>query len=188
MSPARLLVLTAALACAGARAEAREVSGVEFADRLHARGETFVLHGAAALRWKLFFKPYVAALYRGIDASGAASTGAHAPKRLEIEYFYGFTAAQFRRATDEMLARNLDAARVGEFRPRIEALNRLYEDIAPGDRYALTFVPGQGVELAKNGRPLGVVADDAFGAAVFTMWLGRDPVDRDLRDALLAGL
>ncbi len=55
----------------------------------------------------------------------------------------------------------------------------------PGDRYSLTYLPGEGTELAKNGVPLALVPGEDFARAYFGIWLGEDPLDRDLRDQLL---
>jgi hypothetical protein len=47
---------------------------------------------------------------------------------LEIEYFYGIAAEDFRRATVEMLARNVAPESLAAMQPQIEALNTLYRD------------------------------------------------------------
>ena len=57
-------------------------------------------------------------------------------------------------------------------------------NVAPGDRYARAVPPGVGTEPSKNGRSLAVVAGSDFAAAYFSMWLGDDPMDAGLRDAL----
>ena len=70
-------------------------------------------------------------------------------------------------------------------RLELEEFNTFYQDVQPGDRYALTYRPGSGTELSLNGTPLGLIAGDDFAAAVFAIWLGTDPIDTDFRDALL---
>ena len=55
----------------------------------------------------------------------------------------------------------------------------------PGDRYALTYLPGEGTELAKNGVRLALVPGEEFAEAYFGIWLGEAPLDRNLRDQLL---
>jgi hypothetical protein len=63
-------------------------------------------------------------------------------------------------------------------------MNEAKANVAPGDRYALTVLLGVGTELSKNGRSLAVVAGSDFAAAYFSTWLGDDPMDAGLRDAL----
>ena len=63
--------------------------------------------------------------------------------------------------------------------------NAFYEDVKPGDRYALTYLPGLGTELALNGKRLGVIEGADFGAALFSIWFGDQPFDAALKGQLL---
>lgn len=56
-----------------------------------------------------------------------------------------------------------------------------------GDRGTLTYLPGRGTELTLNGRPLALIEGADFARAYFDIWLGPDPIDAGLRDALLGG-
>ena len=109
------------------------------------------------------------------------------PKRLEIQYLRGFTAEQFRKATEVKIADNVDAEALERLRPQIDELNALYRNVEQGDRYALTYLPGKGTELSYNGRPLGRVEGAEFASAVFAIWLGPSPVDEGLKRELLGG-
>ena len=110
------------------------------------------------------------------------------PKRPEVGYFRAIDAPAFGRAAGELLARSLPAAEIAALRDRLACLHAHYEDIEPGDRYALTDLPEVGTELSKNGRRLAVVTGSDFAVAYFSMWLGDDPIDLGLRDALRNGL
>jgi hypothetical protein len=57
--------------------------------------------------------------------------------------------------------------------------------VEPGDRYTLTYAPGWGTELALNGEPLGRIAGPDFASAVFSIWLGDEPMDKPLKRRLL---
>jgi acyl-CoA synthetase (AMP-forming)/AMP-acid ligase II len=70
---------------------------------------------------------------------------------------------------------------------RIERINAAYRDVKPGDRYSLTYLPGRGTELALNGKPLIVIEGADFAAAYFGIWLGREPIDENLKRDLLKG-
>jgi hypothetical protein len=59
--------------------------------------------------------------------------------------------------------------------------------VKPGDRYALTYVPGVGTELALNGTTLGTVEGADFAAAVFAIWLGPQAIDESLKTQLHTG-
>ena len=149
-------------------------------------GETsLALANVGLLRYRIFIKAYVAALYleRGVTPDRVLHD---VPKRLEIEYFYKIPAGGFADATDVGIAANVGADALPALQPRIAKLNGLYRDVRPGDRYALTYLPGHGTELALNGRALGVVEGADFAAAVFAIWLGPQPIDAALKAQLLA--
>ena len=59
------------------------------------------------------------------------------------------------------------------------------QHVQPGDRYSLTYIPGVGTELALNGTPRGVIEGADFAAAIFSLWLGENPFDRQFKQALL---
>ena len=181
---ALFLTLAVAVTCAGtATASAIDVGDVRFATQAAAGASQLEILGAGVLRYRGVIRAYAAALYA---APGLAPDRVldDVPKRLEIEYFWSLDAEDFASAANELLGRTQSPAQLAALRDRLDYLNARYEDIEPGDRYALTYTPGVGTELSKNGRPLGVVAGSDFAAAYFAMWLGDRPIDVALRDAL----
>lgn len=161
-----------------------QLEGVQFAARLRAGDAMLRLHRVALLRYRVVLKAYVAALYLGEGVAPDQVLG-DVPRRLEIEYFWPIPADAFARATRDGIARNVDAATLASLGERIEQLAALYADVQPGDRYALTYVPGRGTELALNGRSLGRVQGADFASAVFAIWLGEAPFDASLKARLL---
>ena len=162
----------------------KEIEGVQFVDRVTARGTPLVLNCVGLLRYMVFIKGYVAALYLG-EGVQPERVLADIPKRLEIDYFYPIKASDFAHATDVGIAANVDAATMATLRARIDMLNALYLDVKPGDRYSLTYVPGVGTELALNGQPRGTIEGADFAAALFAIWLGPKPLDASLKSQLL---
>jgi hypothetical protein len=174
----------------GPAALASEIEGVGFTDRLRVEASELRLHGTGLLRVGIFLKGYAAALYLGDAFQGEATPQnvlADVPRRLEIEYFWAIPASEFAKATSEGIARNTDPDTFEKLRPHIDRMNRLYQDVEPGDRYAVTYLPGVGTALALNGRRLGVIEGADFSAAFFSIWLGEEPLDESLRRQLLAG-
>ena len=84
----------------------------------------------------------------------------------------------------EGISANVSEREFAALEPTIKRFNSHYEDIEPGDRYALTFANGT-TELAKNGHTLGAVEGTAFARAIFAIWLGEEPLSRNLKSALL---
>lgn len=163
---------------------AAEIEGVRFADRYQAGGVMLPLKGVGLARFLLTVKVYVAALYLGAGVPPERAL-ADVPKRLELEYFQRIAGPDFGKAAEEVMAENVPASTLAALRPRIGRLHRLYEDVKPGDRYALTYVPGIGTELALNGVPKGVIEGDDFAAAYFAIWLGPRPISDSLKARLL---
>jgi hypothetical protein len=162
------------------------VAQAAFPRALEDAGTPLVLEGAGLFRWKRIVKVYAAAHYVGAGAEGAP-LDADVPRRLEIAYFVGIAGPDFGKAADELLREAFAPEVVSSLRERLDRLHAAYADVRPGDRYALTYVPGRGTELALNGRPLATVEGADFARAYFAIWLGERPIDRALRDALLGG-
>lgn len=187
-APRVLLSLLTLLALGGGRAVAKtgiDVEGVTFAPEVHSGAQRLLLNNVGLLRYRVIIKAYVAALYlgEGVEPGAALSD---VPKRLEAEYFWALKGSDFGPVTEEGMRRNVDAATLAALRPRLEQFSRLFVDVQPGDRYALTYLPGVGTEVSMNGRPLGTVAGADFAAALFAIWLGPQPLDERLKQSLLA--
>lgn len=169
---------------------ASEIEGVFFSERLTVHDTELRLQGKGLLRYRMLIKGYVAALYLDESFRGGATPNtvlAETPRRLEIEYFWDIPRDAFARATIEGIGNNTTPEVFERLRASIQEMNGLYEDIAAGDRYTITYVPGHGTELRRNGRALGTVQGAEFSSALFAIWLGERPLDETLRAQLLAG-
>jgi hypothetical protein len=163
--------------------DAADIDGVHFKERLKLNNTTLKLAGTGLLRcWG--FKAYVGALYleEGCPIGEALSDRA---KRIELQYKRSIKGKNFGPATDKSIAENIDPATLRRLHPRLDYHNSLYEDVLPGDRYSLTYIPGQGTELALNGDPKGVIEGADFAAAVFSIWLGPKPLNESFKKQIL---
>jgi hypothetical protein len=161
-----------------------EVEGVEFDDDYLAESHRLTLRGTGLFRYLGFVKAYVGALYVA-EGEAAEDVLADVAKRLEVEYFHAIAGEDFGPATNKIIAQNVDSETLEKLRPRIEYHNALYRDVQPGDRYALTYLPGRGTELALNGEPLGIIPGADFASAIYAMWLGEAPMNRSFKQQLL---
>ncbi|TLM65749.1 MAG: hypothetical protein FDZ69_08680 [Deltaproteobacteria bacterium] len=186
MKTAVLTVFFAVLLAGSApAARALTVENVVFAERVDIGGAAVPLRNAALLRYLRFVKAYVAALYLP-ESVAAEAVLTDVPKRLEISYLVAIRGGDFDKGAAPVLRRNLAPAELARVQGRIDRLNAAYRDVRPGDRYALTYHPGRGTELALNGVPLVTIEGADFAAAYFGVWLGREPIDADLKRALLS--
>lgn len=184
--PALLIILVALFNApdASAAPEPVTVEGVDFKREVRVNDAVLALRGYGLLHYMIFIKAYAAAFYlpESVRSEDALTD---VPKHLEIEYFHPIVAPDFAKATRASISQGTSLSTYQGLQPKIDELNALYRDIAPGDRYALTYIPGQGTTLAWNDQPLGTVAGREFAAALFGIWLGSSPLDNDLKRLLL---
>ena len=184
-NPRIIAVLTALMLVGVAQpAVGAEIEGVRFADTYTAAGIRLKINGTGLFRYLGVVKAYVGALYLQEDAL-VEDVLSDIPKRLEVEYFHALKGKDFGITTDKVIARNTDSQTLKSIRPHIDYHNSLYEDVMPGDRYSLTYVPGKGTTLALNGKPKGVIPGADFAAALFSMWLGENPMNQPFKKQLL---
>ena len=181
------VLLFLALIAFGWPAHSVEIEGVNFPDQIRvseAPLQVLNVYGVALLRYRILFRGYVAALYLPPDAS-AADALSDRPRRLELSYFWPIAGSDFGSAAEKLLERQLTQRQLDLLKPRIDQLHSSYRDVEPGDRYALTYLPGIGTELRLNNESLITIPGQDFAEAYFGIWLGQRPFDEGLRDDLL---
>jgi hypothetical protein len=163
-----------------------EVEGVRFDTTVDTMDQRLHLHGAGLLKYMVFIKAYAGALYLPESVSSDHVLKPVA-KQLVLEYFHPIKGEDFAKATRKKIADNATSDQVNGLQSRIDDLAAMYRDVKPGDRYALTYIPGEGTTLSLNGEALGSIPGDDFARAVFAIWLGANPIDQKFRDQLLRG-
>jgi hypothetical protein len=177
---AMLVVLLAA------PAGAREIAGVELPETVRVGDTTLRLNGAG-VRTRLLFKVYAAGLYLTEptrDASAVLRTDA--PRRIELRMLRDVDGRTIAESIADGFARN-----AGDALPALEERLRRFEALFPaakaGDAIVLTYLPDRGTVVEAQGRERGVIEGKDFAGALFAVWLGGDPVDANLKRALLGG-
>jgi hypothetical protein len=179
----KIISLTIAVGIFILPVNAAEVEGINYDEGYMADNRKLNLIGVGLLRY-WGFKAYTGAFYleEGATIKDALSDTA---KRIELEYFRSIKGKDFGPATNKSIEKNVDSKTFERLRSRIEYHNSLYEDVQPGDRYALTYVPGKGTELSLNGEPKGTIEGFDFAAAVFSIWLGPKPISKSFKQQIL---
>lgn len=174
------LGLAAGIALAG------EVAGVSMPDMQKIDGKTLRLNGMG-LRKKTIFKVYVAGLYLETPSKdGAAVLGAEEIKSIHLHMLRGLKSQQITDAIREGFERNSKAA-LPALQERLTKLGTMIPDAADGDEIHLTYEPGKGTRVTARGTDRGTIEGRDFADALFAVWLGPDPVQDDLKKALLGG-
>ena len=159
------------------------IEGSVFKESLSIENRQLDLTGTGLFRY-WGFKAYVGALYLETGAT-ADEVLLDKAKRIELEYRRVIKGKDFGPATVKILAKNLDAKQLDRLRPRIEYHNSLYEDVKPGDRYSLTYIPNKGTELALNNVSKGIIEGADFASAIFSIWLGPKPMNKSFKRQIL---
>lgn len=161
-----------------------EIEGVHFENSYETDGVKMKIQGTGLFRYLGFIKAYAGAFYIE-EGSSLEDVLSDKPKRLEVEYFHALKGEDFGITTNKVIAENTDALTLKKIRPQIDYHNSLYEDVQPGDRYSLTYIPGRGTELALNGKTKGIIKGADFASALFSMWLGEFPMNKPFKNQLL---
>lgn len=161
-----------------------EIEGIHFKNSYETEEIRLKIQGTGLLRYLGVFRVYAGALYLE-EGSSIADVLSDKPKRLEVEYLHPIKGEDFGITTNKMIARNTDSQTLKRIRSQIDYHNSLYEDVQPGDRYSLTYIPGKGTELALNGKTKGIIKGADFATALFSMWLGEFPMNEPFKKQLL---
>lgn len=181
----RVALIAALLAASGA--QAAEVAGAHIPDSVRVGDSELVLNGAG-VRSRFFVKVYVGALYvERPAATPEAVLDAAGPRRILLRLLRDLDAATLQAALDDGLKANHAPAELAALKPQSDALAGIMQGIGKareGDAIALDFL-GAGVAVSLNGEARGKVAGAAFPRALLAVWLGAQPADAALKQALL---
>ena len=144
----------------------------------------------AGLRLKVVFQVYAAGLYLGDKAvTPEAALAASGPKRLHLVMLREIDANELGRLFTKGMEMN---AQRDEFSKSITGLLRMsdlfsrYKKMQPGETLTVDWQPGVGTVIIINGKADGApIKEPEFHTALMKIWLGKAPVDPQLKEALL---
>lgn len=170
----------------GTQVQAAKVAGVNVPDTAEVGDQTLALRGAG-VRKRLFLKLYVAALYGGpAGADGPTASAANEPMMIRLAIRSDLVTS---RKMIDALKEGFEKSTGGNTAPVQEGIDTMLaampDDIDPGDVYDLIYVPDTGSSLVSDGKTLAEVEGLPFKEALFGIWLSDDPVQSDLRKAML---
>lgn len=186
------LLITALLAACCLSAQARSIDQIEIAETARLEGERpeLRLNGAATRYFFGMVPVYIGALYLEQPSGSAAQIiQQDNGKRMEFVLRRDIRARKIAEALNEALLTNLDAAEIERLQPQIDALMALYGNLnlKEGEVSSLDYLPGQGTRLVMNGQSKGLVPGKELYDALLKVWIGRSPVSREFKAAILGG-
>jgi len=180
------VVSLAGLVLASSLVLALEVGGVKLPDTVTVDGKTLKLNGAG-IRKKAIFKVYVAALYVETPSKDAASLVASSQvKSMRLHMLRNVEGPKISGAIVEGFENNSKEA-LPKLQARLDQLAKMIPDVKEGDEIDLTWVPDKGTQVAVRGTATGTIEGRDFADALFAVWLGPNPVQADLKQALAGG-
>lgn len=174
------------LLLSGFNTAALEVAGVDVPQSVTIGNKVLVLNGAG-IRKKFFIKVYVGALYlpvkRGTVEEILAEQGS---KRIVMSFLYKEVSAEkLVDGWNEGFAKNNSAGEMKTLQERINQFNSMFVTVRKGDEIRLDYLPDQGTQVRINGILKGSVPGEDFARALLKIWLGPEPADANLKDAML---
>jgi hypothetical protein len=169
---------------------AAELEGVMLEDRIRVDGQELRLNGMA-LRTRVIFKVYVAGLYlpaKAVTAQAAIET--KGAKRIILVMMREASAQQFCESIDAGMRANSSEAQIARVKTQTDELMAMIRAVGQaktGMRIVLDYAPSAGgttlfVDGVAQGRPM---PGEEFYQALLRIWLGDNPAQEDLKQALL---
>jgi hypothetical protein len=186
----RALALTIlALAPLAASAAPVDVAGVKLDDALDLKGSKLQLNGAG-VRYKAVFKVYTAGLYLGKKASTTEDVlAAPGAKRITITMLRDIDANELGKLFTRGVEDNSPKSEMLQLIPGLVRMGQMFADqkqLKAGDTFTVDWLPGTGTVISVKGAPQGdPIKEQAFFNALMRIWLGPNPADWKLKDALL---
>ena len=165
-----------------------EISGIKIEEKEKLANSELTLNGAG-LRKRAFFQVYVIGLYLPEKRTAAADAiGAAGPKRIAIHMVRDVGADQFGDALMDGMKDNLSESEMKALDPRVKQLMAIMgqmKEARKGMRITLDWTTA-GTQMSVDGRATGApIAGEDFYRALLKIWLGENPVQEDLKKALL---
>ncbi len=168
---------------------ATEVAGVKYEPSVQVGNSRLQLNGAG-IRYKAVFKVYTAGLYLGGKAATTdAVLAAPGAKRMHIVMLRDIDGNEL----GKLFTRGMqDNAPREEFSKSIAGTIRMSEifsarkKLLTGENFSVDYVPGVGTTVLVNGKPQAEpIKEPEFFSALMRIWLGNNPADAQLKEALL---
>lgn len=184
--------LKALLVCLGLLAlgvQAREIEGVKYEESVDLAGSKLQLNGAGT-RYKAVFKVYTAGLYLGKKVTTTADAVATpGPKRLTLTFVREIGSEELGRLFIRGVKSNTPNEEYTRIVGSVMRMSQVFYEarkMKVGDVINMDWVPGKGTSITIRGVPVGEpFAEPEFYGALLRIWLGEDPADWQLKDALL---
>lgn len=170
-------------------AQASTVGNVAFEDPIQINNAPLRINGSG-VRYKTVFRVYAAALYLSNKADTSEAVFRQSgPKRLRLVMLRTVQANELGKLFVKGISDNTDKGQFSVLAPsvfRMGALFAQHRELIEGDSIDIDWVPGTGTVIRVKGQTMTEsFPDPQFYQAMMRIWLGNNPADWKLKDALL---
>jgi len=169
-------------------AQTIELAGVTVEPRIRLEGQELALNGTG-IRSRFMIKVYVAALYVAeLSANPQKLIGQPGAKRMALTLLRDVSGEKLLDAMHEGLNRNSSPDELALMQDQIAQMSAIFRTVGEGrkgDLITLDWVPSRGTVIRINGVARGqAIPNENFYRSLLRIWLGEQPAQKDLRDAL----
>ncbi|MCO4764598.1 MAG: chalcone isomerase family protein [Myxococcales bacterium] len=172
----------------GHAAAAKKIAGYTFPATITEGGQTLELVGVG-LRSKWFVKVYVIGVYQKTNKRSASHLiNSNEPKVLWLHMLRGISGDKMRDAIDDGLKANASDAVRKRISAQVDKLKRAFPPKIPNKAdIRFSYSPNKGTSLSLNKRSKATFKGRGFMSAMWSIWFGRKPADKDLKRGVLKG-
>lgn len=172
-----------------AAAQPADVAGVKYEPEVTVGGAKLQLNGSG-VRYKAIFKVYTAGLYLTAKATTPQAVFATpGPKRLNIVMLREIDANELGKLFTRGMEQNASREDFAKSIPGTIKMGEIFaakKKLAQGESFQVDWIPGQGTLILVNGKPMAEpIKEPEFYTSLMKIWLGNNPADAQLKDALL---
>ena len=172
-----------------AQAAPTEIAGVKLDNPIELAGTKLQLNGAG-VRHKAVFQVYAAGLYLTQKANTPEEAlAAPGPKRISITMLRSIDSAELGKLFTRGVEDNAPRGEMSKLVPGLLRMGQIFSDqktLSKGDNFVIDWIPGTGTVITVKGKPQGEpFKEPEFFNALLKIWLGPNPADWKLKDAML---
>ena len=177
-----------AIACSAAAATI-DVGGAKIEDAVDLQGSKLQLNGAG-VRYRAGFKVYAAGLYLGKKVATPDEVfAAPGAKRMSVTLLRDIDSNDLGKAFTKGFEENTPKSDMSKLVPGLVKMGQIFANqkkMVSGDNFTIDWIPGTGTIITVKGKQQGEpFTEPEFYAALMRIWLGPNPADSKLKDALL---
>lgn len=168
--------------------QAQTIANIDIPDTVsHSEQSTKLLLNGVGIRTKFIFDIYIGSLYlEKKNPSAEEIYNLAGEKRISMHFLYSeVSKKKLINGWNDGFKNNLTNGELVKFKSQIDQFNNLFVSVKKGDVINLNFTPTTGTHVVMNGIIMGLVEGDAFFTALLKIWLGKEPADSNLKEAML---